>query len=55
MSTKKLLEGEGNWTCVKKVLGWMVVTKLGTVALPERKLWKLLTLVDIPETQCRIG
>ena len=52
---QKILVGEGDWTCVKEVLGWTVETEAKTVALPERKLWELLTLVDIPATQCHMG
>ena len=52
---KKLLVGEGDWTCVKEVLGWILDTEAGTVTLPERNLEELLTMVDIPATQCRMG
>ena len=55
MSVKKLLAGEGDWNCVKKVLGRNIDTEAGTVSLPERKLLELLTLVDIPATQRHIG
>ena len=48
---QKLLAREGNWTCVNEVLGWNINTEVGTVALPERKLQELLTLVDIPVMQ----
>ena len=52
---KKLVAGEGDCTCVKEVLGWILDTEAGTVTLPERKLKELLTLVDIPPTQRRMG
>ena len=55
MSVKKLVTGEDDWTCVKEVLGWILDTEAGTVTLPERKLEELLTLVDIPPTQRRMG
>ena len=55
MSVKKLLAGEGGWTCVKEVLGWILDTKAGIVTFPERKLEELLTLVDIPIKQRRMG
>ena len=45
----------GKWTYIKEVLGWTIDMEAGTVALPERKLWEILNLVDIPVTQCRIG
>ena len=34
VSVKKLLTGEGDWTCVKEVLGWILDTEAGTVTLP---------------------
>ena len=54
VSVKTLLAGEGDWTCAKEVLGLTVDTKAGTVSLPKRKIWELLTFVDILETQCRM-
>ena len=51
VSVKKLVAGEGDWTCVKEVLGWILDTEARTVTLPKRKLEELLTLVDIPATQ----
>ena len=55
VSVKKLVAGEGGWTCVKEVLGWILNTEAGTVTLPERKLEEILTLVDILPTQRRMG
>ena len=55
MSVKKLVAREGDWTCVKEVLGWILDTDAGTVTLPERKLEEILTLVAIPPTQRRMG
>ena len=37
------------------VLGWMVDTEAGTVALPERNLWDLFELLTIVTTQHCIG
>ena len=54
-SVKNILVGEGNWTYVKEVLGWMVDMEAGAIALPEQKLWKLLALLAILATQYRIG
>ena len=51
VSVKNLVAGEGDWTCVKEVLGWILDTEAGTVTLPERKLEELLTLMNIPPTQ----
>ena len=55
MSVKKLVAGEGGWTCVKEVLGWILDTEAGTFTLLERKLEELLTLMDIPATQRKMG
>ena len=55
VSVKKIVAGEGDWTCFKEVLGWTLNTEEGTVTLPERKLEDLLTLVDIPATQRRMA
>ena len=52
---KKLLTEEGDWTCIKEVLGWNIETEGGSVALLERKLQEILTLVDILATQRRMG
>ena len=52
---KKLKAGEGDWTCVKEVLGWKIDTEAGTVALPERKIQYLNQLLSISATQQRIG
>ena len=54
VSVKKLLAGEGVWTCVKVVLGWILDTYSGTLTLLDRNLEDLLTLVDIPATLRRI-
>ena len=42
-------------TCVKEVMGWILATEASIVALPERKLQRLLTLVDIPANQRQMG
>ena len=55
MSVKNLVAGEGDFTCVKEILGWILDTESGTVTFPERKLEELLTLVNIPVTQRRMG
>ena len=52
---KKLQVVNDDWTRVKEFLGWIIDTGVGTAALQERKLWKLLTLLDIPMTQLCIG
>ena len=55
VSFKNLLEGEGDWTCVKEVLGRIVDTKAGIFYLPERKLQDLRGLQAIPTTQRQMG
>ena len=55
VSVKNLVAGEGDCTCVKEVLRWILDTEAGKVTLPERKLKELLTLVGIPATQRRMG
>ena len=55
MSVKNLVAGEGDWTCVKEVLGCILDRELGTFTLPDRKLKEFLTLVYIPATQRRMG
>ena len=52
---KKLLAGEGDWECVKDVLGWTINTKDGTVALPECKLQELRDLLDISNLSAAHG
>ena len=54
MSVKNFRAGEGDWTCVKEILGWILDTEAWKVNLPERKLEELLNLVDIPDTQRRM-
>ena len=34
VSVKKLVAGEGDWTCVKEVLGWILNTESESVTLP---------------------
>ena len=55
VSVKKLLAGEGDWECVKEVLGWTINTEAGMVSLPEQKLQELRNLLDIPTSQRRMG
>ena len=55
VSVKNLLAVEGDWTCIKGVLGWILDTEAGTVALRERKIEDILTLVDISVTQRSMG
>ena len=54
VSVKKLMAGEGDWTCKKEVLGWLINTEAGTVALPEQKHLEFLQLLTILATQRRM-
>ena len=55
MSVKKLLAGEEDRTCLKEIIGWILDTEAGMLTLQERKINKILPLVDIPATQRRMG
>ena len=55
VSVKNFPAGEGDWTCVKEVLGCIPYMEAGTVTLPERILEEILALVDVPTTQRRMG
>ena len=48
MSVNNLLAGEGDWECIKEVIDWIIDTKAGTVALPERNLQDLWDILDWP-------
>ena len=49
------MASQGDWTYEKEVLGWLIDTETGTVALPELKHLELLQLLSITITQGRIG
>ena len=55
VKVKNLMEGKGNWTCVKEVLWWPIDTEAGMVGLPEGKHLELLQLLSIPATQRHMG
>ena len=52
---KKLMAGDGEWTCFMEVLGWTLTTGEDTVALPYRNQEEILSLLDLPSTQRAIG
>ena len=52
---KNILDGEVDWECVKEVLGWVVDTDAGTIALPENNIQELRNLLEILTTQRRMG
>ena len=35
-SVKKTTAGEGNWTCMKEILGWLIEMEAGTVSLSDQ-------------------
>ena len=49
------MASQGDWTYEKEVLGWLIDTETGTVALPELKHLELLQLLSITAMQGRIG
>ena len=51
VSVKKLMTGEGYWTCVKEVLGWLIYMEAVTVAFPDFKHREILQLLSILEKQ----
>jgi hypothetical protein len=54
VSIKKLLEGDGSWSTIKLVLGWILDTESLTIRLPPHcaeHLWEILD--KIPPTQHR--
>ena len=48
MSVKNLVAGEGYWTYVKEILGWILDMQAGKITPLDRNIEKLLTLLDIP-------
>ena len=55
MRLKKIQAGQGNCNCVKEVLGWVIDTEAGTIALSKRNIRELIQLVVIIATQTRIN
>ena len=55
ISLKKALQGDGDWTTTKEILGWMVDTEDGTLTLSPKRKAELGTLLDIPPSQRRIS
>ena len=51
VSIKKALQGDGDWTKTKEILGWMVDTDDGTLRLSPKRKAELGTLLDIPPSQ----
>ncbi len=52
VSIKKLLEGDGSWSTIKLVLGWILHTESLTIRLPPHRVERLWEILDeIPPTQ----
>ncbi|CAJ1945366.1 unnamed protein product [Cylindrotheca closterium] len=55
-SVKKLKKGDGNWSTLKTVLGWVFDTLAQTITLPQRRQERLdAILANISPTQRRIS
>jgi hypothetical protein len=56
VSIKKLLEGDGSWSTIKLVLGWILDTESLTICLPSHCVEHLWEILDkIPPTQHQIS
>ena len=51
---KKALSGYGNFERVKEIMGWVINTHWGTLALSSKQCILILSLLSIPTTQCCI-
>ena len=52
---KKALQGDGDWTTTKDILGWIVNTDEVTLRLSPKRKAELGTLLEIPPSQRRIS
>ena len=56
VSVKKLREGDGSWSTIKSVLGWIIDSEALTISLPPHRVARLKEILDeIPSTQRRIS
>ena len=51
VSLKKALAGDGDWSQVKEILGWIIDTRLSTLRLSPKRVSDLLQQLDIPSSQ----
>ena len=51
VSLKKSLQGDGDLSQVKEIIGWIISTQSGTLRLPPKQLAELNILLDIPPSQ----
>lgn len=51
---KKLSQSDAHWSQCKVILGWVLDTKVRTIALPPHRRERLLAVLEaIPRSQCR--
>ena len=50
-SLKKALARDEYWETIKEILGWMIDTNRGNLALSSKKRPDLISLLDIPNSQ----
>ena len=56
VSVKKLREGDGSWSTIKSVLGWIIDSEAITISLSPHRVARLKEILDeIPSTQRRIS
>ena len=55
VSIKKALAGDGNWSLIKEILGWVLNTTSGTLHLSDKRRRDLKKLLTIPHTQLRLS
>ena len=49
------MQGDGDWSTTREILGWIVNTDEGTLRLFPKRKEELGTLLDIPPSQRRIS
>ena len=55
VSLKKALMGDGDWSHIKEIIGWVINTKMGTFSLSPNILADLQALLAISATQRRLS
>ena len=51
VSLRKALQGDSDWSQVKEIFGWIIITQDGTMRLPPKKLAELKILLAITSSQ----
>ena len=52
---KKLLDRAREWATIKEILGWAIETHQGSLVLSSKQRIKLISLLEIPDSQRRIS